>query len=105
MRTDATQADGRDMKPRLVIPQNDIGSQRLPMAPMNAKLHAALEYLGDRLATHHASRFKPARRALLDEWLAVRLTGREGIVAPQRESGRIQRGAGPVFTPDVEAVR
>ena len=86
MRTAAPQADDNGMKPRLVTHPSDIGSKRLPMAPMNAKLRAALEYLGDRLATHHASRFKPAKRALLDEWLAVRLTGRQLSVAHQRES-------------------
>ena len=36
------------------------------------KLRAALEYLGDRLSTHRASRFKPAKSSLLDEWLAAR---------------------------------
>jgi hypothetical protein len=38
----------------------------------HAKLRAALEYLGDRLTTHRASRFKPGRHFLLDEWLAAR---------------------------------
>jgi hypothetical protein len=36
------------------------------------KLRAALEYLGDRLSTHRASRFKPRKSTLLDEWLAAR---------------------------------
>jgi len=38
----------------------------------NDKLRAALEYLGDRLSTHRASRFKPGKSSLLDEWLAAR---------------------------------
>jgi hypothetical protein len=41
-------------------------------ATMTAKLRAALDYLGDRLVTHRASRFKPAAHSLLDEWLATR---------------------------------
>ena len=36
------------------------------------KLRAALEYLGDRLSTHPASRYKPPGRPLLEEWLASR---------------------------------
>jgi hypothetical protein len=52
---------------------------------MDSKLRAALDYLGDKLATHHASRFKPAKRTLLDHWLAARL-GREANVSPQRAS-------------------
>ena len=39
---------------------------------LNAKLRAALEYLGDKLCTHPASRYKPSRRSLLDEWRAAR---------------------------------
>ena len=54
---------------------------------MNTKLRAALDYLGDKLATHRASKFKPARRTLLDEWLAARLTGRQASVTPQRANG------------------
>ena len=42
------------------------------VAKLNPKLRAALDYLGDRLSTHPASRFKPATRPLLDEWLAAR---------------------------------
>ena len=42
------------------------------VAKLEPKLRAALEYLGDRLSTHPASRFKPATRSLLDEWLAAR---------------------------------
>ena len=38
----------------------------------SAKLHAALDYLGDKLATHRASRFKPAKQYLLREWLSAR---------------------------------
>ena len=48
---------------------------------MNSKLRAALDYLGDRLATHHASSFKPAKHSLLDQWLAARL-GREASAPP-----------------------
>ena len=40
--------------------------------PMSPKLRAALDYLGDKLATHRASRFKPAKHYLLDEWLVKR---------------------------------
>jgi len=47
---------------------------------LNPKLRAALEYLGDRLSTHPASRFKPPARPLLDEWLAARRPRAEGSV-------------------------
>jgi hypothetical protein len=43
-----------------------------PIDTMSAKLRAALEYLGDRLVTHRASRFRPVTRYLLDEWRAAR---------------------------------
>ena len=43
-----------------------------PAAKSSAKLRAALEYLGDRLVTHPASRFKPSQLTLLDAWLAAR---------------------------------
>ena len=44
---------------------------------MSAKLRAAIDYLGDKLSTHRASRFKPAKRYLLDEWLAARQAARQ----------------------------
>ena len=54
-------------------------AQRDSAPRLSAKLRAALEYLGDRLTTHPASRFKPATRSLLDEWrLARRATLRAG---------------------------
>ena len=43
-----------------------------PVAEFNPKLRAALEYLGDRLSTHPASRFIPRTRPLLADWLATR---------------------------------
>ena len=43
-----------------------------PAAKHSSKLRAALEYLGDKLVTHPASRFKPTQYTLLDEWLASR---------------------------------
>ena len=43
-----------------------------PAAVPGPKLRAALEYLGDKLVTHPASRFKPTKHSLLDEWLATR---------------------------------
>jgi len=42
------------------------------------KLQAALDYLGDWLVTHPASRFKPSKRPLLGEWLSRRVGRREG---------------------------
>jgi hypothetical protein len=51
---------------------------------MDSKLRAALNYLGDRLATHRASRFKPAKHTLLDHWLAARRLGRDAMHAPPR---------------------
>jgi len=42
-----------------------------PAAVPGPKLRAALEYLGDKLVTHPASRFKP-QHTLLDTWLASR---------------------------------
>jgi len=54
-------------------------AQRDSAPESGPKLRAALEYLGDRLTTHPASRFKPATRSLLDEWrLARRATLRAG---------------------------
>lgn len=41
-------------------------------AKPSPKLRAALEYLGDKLVTHPASRFKPTQHTLLDTWLAAR---------------------------------
>ena len=37
-----------------------------------SKLRAALDYLGDWLVTHPASRFKPSERPLLEEWRSDR---------------------------------
>jgi hypothetical protein len=54
------------------------------------KLRAALEYLGDRLSTHHASRFKPAKQSLLNEWIAARRRPAEArliTLASKRASG------------------
>jgi hypothetical protein len=54
------------------------------------KLRAAREYLGDRLSTHPASRFKPAKRSLLDEWIAARrrpVEARLTTLASNRTSG------------------
>jgi hypothetical protein len=50
----------------------EIQTESMPGAKLDPKLRAALEYLGDRLTTHAASRFKPLARPLLDEWLATR---------------------------------
>jgi hypothetical protein len=50
----------------------------LPCSPdlkpnmLRAKLQAALDYLGDKLVTHRASRYKPRAHYLLDEWRARR---------------------------------
>jgi hypothetical protein len=52
-----------------------------PAAKLEPKLRAALEYLGDRLSTHPASRFKPTTRSLLDEWLAARRPRSKGSVS------------------------
>jgi len=52
---------------------------RLPESP-SAKLRAALDYLGDRLSTHPASRFRPQELPLLEAWLAMRRAARS--VAP-----------------------
>jgi hypothetical protein len=41
-------------------------------ATLSKKLRAARAALGDKLCTHPASRFKPTRWTLLDEWVAVR---------------------------------
>ena len=41
-------------------------------ATLSKKLLAARAALGDKLCTHPASRFKPTRWTLLDEWVAVR---------------------------------
>jgi hypothetical protein len=38
----------------------------------NAKLRAALNYLGNRLTTHRTSQFRPRTHFLLDEWIAAR---------------------------------
>jgi len=42
------------------------------LSSASAKLRAALDYLGDKLSTHPASRFTPPKSPLLDEWLATR---------------------------------
>ena len=39
---------------------------------ISSKLRAALEYLGEHLCTHRASRFKPRANFVLDEWRARR---------------------------------
>jgi len=52
---------------------------------LGPKLRAALEYLGDRLTTHPASRFKPATRSLLDEWRLARRAMLERV--PVRVNG------------------
>jgi len=52
---------------------------RLAESP-SAKLRAALDYLGDRLSTHPASRFRPRELPLLEAWLAMRRAARS--VAP-----------------------
>jgi hypothetical protein len=39
---------------------------------LSKKLRAARATLGDKLCTHPASRFKPAKLTLLDEWLVMR---------------------------------
>lgn len=64
---------------------------------MNTKLRVALDYLGDRLATHHASKFKPAKYSLLDQWLAARRLGHEANVSrPGATVGRLPaRVSGP----------
>jgi hypothetical protein len=43
-----------------------------PEVKQARKLQAALDYLGDWLATHAASRFRPSSRPLLDRWLEHR---------------------------------
>ena len=53
-------------------------------ASMTAKLRAAVDYLGDRLVTHRASRFKPAPHTLLDQWLAQRRGPRATAAVPAR---------------------
>jgi hypothetical protein len=50
------------------------GTKLRPAVNSSPKLRAALEYLGDKLVTHRASRFRPATSSLLDEWLAARRT-------------------------------
>jgi hypothetical protein len=56
-----------------------------PAATPSPKLRAALEYLGDKLVTHPASRFKPTQHTLLDTWLASRRR-------PLAQSSRDYRG-------------
>ena len=51
---------------------------------LSAKLRAALEYLGDRLATHRASRFKPAKRYVLEEWVSARQAARQSPSVQRR---------------------
>jgi hypothetical protein len=90
-------ADVADPHDRRSLPSNDAqfvkygkSLRRRSFAPvetrqmfdLNAesrKLRAALEYLGDRLSTHPASRFKPPARPLLEEWLARRRGAAHGI--------------------------
>ena len=49
-----------------------------PAVKQAHKLQAALDYLGDWLATHPASRFEPSSRPLLDRWLEHRHGRRDG---------------------------
>ncbi|HWZ71971.1 MAG TPA: hypothetical protein VN326_10925 [Casimicrobiaceae bacterium] len=49
-----------------------------PAVKQAHKLEAALDYLGDRLVTHAASRFKPSSRPLLDRWREHRRGRRDG---------------------------
>ena len=49
-----------------------------PAVKQAHKLQAALDYLGDWLVTHAASRFKPSSRPLLDRWREHRRGRREG---------------------------
>jgi len=55
-----------------------LGTEPAQAARPNPKLRAALEYLGNRLTTHPASQFKPAKRPLLEEWLAARRGSLQG---------------------------
>jgi len=52
-----------------------------PAIGLSPKLRAALDYLGDKLCTHPASRFKPAKSSLLDQWLALRHGTLSGCVS------------------------
>lgn len=52
--------------------RRDNRAQSAPAAELSPKLRAALAYLGDRLSTHPASRFRPRTRPLLEVWLATR---------------------------------
>jgi hypothetical protein len=70
-----------------------------------AKLRAALDYLGDKLSTHQASRFKPAKRYLLDQWFAARsaLIGLE-LEAPEPTTDRCRGSTAPAeaMVPKIE---
>jgi hypothetical protein len=48
------------------------GHEPHQVATISPKLRAALDYLGDKLSTHRASRFKPTRHFLLNEWVMMR---------------------------------
>jgi hypothetical protein len=48
------------------------GNEMHSAVAVTPKLRAALNYLGDKLATHRASRFKPSKHSILDEWLYAR---------------------------------
>jgi hypothetical protein len=52
--------------------QHIAGTKPRPAVNSSPKLRAALDYLGDKLVTHRASRFRPTTSSLLDEWLAGR---------------------------------
>ena len=69
-------------------PQISGGGLR-PGGNMSAKLRAALDYLGDKLTTHRASRFKPANQYLLDEWRATRRATFKRSLVPAERTGEI----------------
>lgn len=69
------------------------GTELRSAVNMSPKLRAALDYLGDKLVTHRASRFRPTTNSVLDEWLA----GRRAIKASLTQSAgtrRVVRGGG-----------
>lgn len=63
---------GRERRERVPGIHPISGTQTHETVTMSPKLRAALDYLGDKLSTHRASRFKPAGQFLLDEWLTAR---------------------------------
>ena len=60
-----------------------------PEACNECQLRAALDYLGDNLATHHASRYKPAKHRVLDRWLAARRLGYQATRGAEQRGYRI----------------